>query len=163
MVTRLQYKKGDLFANLPTDKNVMIPHVCNDINDWGSGFVLAINGYSMKPKEEYHRFMENMKKCGNASTLGITNIVRLEDGNAVANMVAQHSHIQKGEDHPLRYFALMECMRQVRAAMGGKRCIKDIYCPKFGSDRARGSWDAIERMIIECWLDKGINVTVFEL
>ena len=163
MVARLRYKKGDLFANLPEDRSVMIPHVCNDIDDWGSGFVLAVNKYSMVPKQKYHNFMESMRICNNASALGTTNIVRLDNGNVVANMIAQHSHIQKGEEHPLRYFALMECMRQVRTAMTGKNSPSEIYCPKFGSDRARGHWPTIERMIMECWLNKGIDVTVFEL
>jgi hypothetical protein len=160
--SKLTYKKGDLFKNLP-DSPVMIAHVCNNVDSWGAGFVLAINKYSMLPKQKYHEYMANMKKCNNSPTIGSTNFVRLDDGNMIANMIAQNSHIQRGEQHPLRYFALMECMRQVRANTNGKYNPHEIYCPKFGSDRARGHWPAIERMIIECWVDKGIDVTVFEL
>jgi len=162
MAAKLKYKKGDLFANLP-DHPVMIPHVCNDEGKWGSGFVLAVNKYSSLPKDRYLTHIENMKRCGNADSLGTTTIARIEDGNYVANMITERGIAREKGDHPLRYFHLMECMKQVRANMNGKNAPKEIYCPKFGSDRAGGHWPTIERMIIECWLDKGIDVTVFEL
>lgn len=160
-IANIHYKKGDLFANLPDDKKVMIPHVCNDIGAWGSGFVLAVSKYSDKPKEDYLRFIKNIADSYlDATALGVTCFSRLDNGNVVANMVAQTGI---GGKHPLRYFQLMECMRQVRRNMNGKYFPDEIYCPKFGSGLAGGHWPTIERMIIECWVDKGIDVTVFEL
>jgi len=160
MAAELKYIKGDLFQNLPKDRKVMIPHVCNDIGAWGAGFVIAIDTYSEKPKQDYHNFLASMKKCGNADPLGSINNSWIEDGNIVSNMIAQRGVDGK---HPLRYFALMECMRKVRANMNGKHSPDEIYCPKFGSGLAGGNWCAIERMIIECWVDNDINVKVFEL
>jgi hypothetical protein len=112
---------------------------------------------------DYHNFMDHMKKCNAYTTLGTTNISRPDDKVMVANMIAQHRHIGVGEKRPIRYVALMECMRKVKLCMNGKYGPKEIYCPKFGSDRARGHWPTIEALIEEIWVDKAIDVTVFEL
>lgn len=37
-----------------------------------------------------------------------------------------------------------------------------IHCPKFGSLRAGGNWEFILELINETWVDRGINVTIYE-
>jgi len=81
-----------------------------------------------------------------------------------------------GGPKPLQYAALGACMIQVvkRNHMAGNRGQFDpgydgerhnffeIWCPKFGSGLAGGSWPHIEEMIRETWVESfGIDVTVF--
>ncbi len=42
---QIKYIEGDLFSLLPFDEPTtkVIPHVCNDIGAWGSGFVIAVS------------------------------------------------------------------------------------------------------------------------
>jgi hypothetical protein len=39
----------------------------------------------------------------------------------------------------------------------------EIHAPKFGAGLACGNWDFIEELINECWIGRGIPVTIYEL
>ena len=156
------------------DKNIIIPHVCNDINAWGAGFVLALNkAFGPKAKESYHFWGDTVDWLSNEADvkivspvkhqfmLGATQFVRVQPKLVIANMVAQ-SGTGKGIDGrpPIRYGALAFCMDAV--AVKAAQFKAEIHCPKFGSDLAGGDFKIIEQMIKEIWVDSGIDVTVYE-
>ncbi len=164
---------------------IIIPHICNDDNAWGAGFVVAVTkAFGRQAEDAYHYWGDNgrwvaklhsiehphvkvfapdgLTTASVAFALGATQFVRLADKKTViANMIGQHKiGIDKDGRPPIRYGALVDCMRSVRnvATLAGA----EIHCPKFGSDLAGGNWDAISDMILEFWVDNGINVTVYE-
>lgn len=156
----INVKQGNLFENL-IDYTV-VPHVTNDCGYYSSGFVAGITKcFGTKPKESYQVALKN--KYGG---LGYTNFCAIKHKSmniTVANMCAQHGvwgqsignvRIEK----PIRYGALIDCMRQVRDYC--KKHNRGISCPKFGSLRAGGEWSEIRHIIEEIWGD--LDVTVWE-
>lgn len=162
IMASLEYKKGDLFLNLEKDKKILIAHIANDLGEMGGGFADGLTKNLPENKTKYKNDIANTLLC-NGDPLGTVSFYQHSYNLRVANMVAQHRHIGVGEKRPIRYVALMECMRKVKLCMNGKYGPEEIYCPKFGSDRARGHWPTIEALIEELWVSKGIDVTVFEL
>jgi hypothetical protein len=84
-------------------------------------------------------------------------------------MIAQHETIRQN-DKPIRYAALIQCMAGIRDHVLARNKVlqwhgqqSQIHCPKFGSDRARGSWEFIEELIDELWCANNIPVTVYQL
>ncbi len=164
----IKYVKGDIFSSIPKNMNILIPHVCNDVGGWGSGFVLAVSKFSKEPENQYRSwFKDNETSAITSNTdfkLGETQIV--DCGNIqVANMIAQHKTISHGEMVPIRYWALTRCMMYIAHKMKQRTVVhaSEIWCPHFGSGLACGRWDFIETLIKEIWVDAGIPVTVFEL
>lgn len=144
---------GDLFKDIPKNKHILIPHVCNDIYLMARGFVVPLCLRWPHVKELYK---------SEQAPLGTTQFVEAEKNDVfrivVANMIAQHETIRTIEK-PIRYLALANCMSQVRDF-----CLEnnfEIICPRFGSDYAKGNWAFIEELIDEIW--DGIPVTVHSL
>ena len=149
---------------------VIIAHVCNDISGWGAGFVLALNkAFGDLPRETYisdcrSSIPENNLRRVSYAAVDENDKTRL----IIANMIAQHKFIDPEKNpRPLRYDALVQCMLGVAAYIEGLRMFEDlgpitIHCPKFGSALAGGNWEFIEKLIEDCWLSEGIDVTVYE-
>jgi hypothetical protein len=163
--------KGDVTSPQMERGVALICHVCNDLGVMGAGVALAISKKFPKVKEHYvhkiNMFEENIMALGetdvcNHSVTGNTNIW-------VANMIAQHN-IYPNEKKPIRYEALIRCMGYIASVVeyynddientiNGEM---EIHCPKFGSLRSGGTWEFILELIEEMWINKGINVTVYE-
>ena len=171
----IRYVKGDLFDALPVyhgislDRKILIPHICNDIGGWGSGFVVAVSKYCVGPENDYRNWFKGEPSShahisNKTFGLGETQLSHCKSAY-IANMVAQHKTITKGESVPIRYSALVRCMMYVQYKMKQTDVLtaQEIWCPKFGSGLAKGKWDFIEALIKEIWVDSGIPVTVFEI
>jgi len=177
--------RGDATCPQFTHKNeiAIIPHVCNSINAWGAGFVMALSAKDKTPEICYKSMFNPIPAPSNEKDmLGRVSFASFgpasyyEYGNEVkkcksqifvANMIAQSG--TKGTsnyDIPLRYEALIKCMKKV-AEWIKKRSNRDnnnyvIHAPKFGSDLAGGNWDFILELIREIWLESGISVVIYE-
>lgn len=163
---------------------IIIPHICNDDNAWGAGFVLALSkAFGRLAEDAYHCWGDNdiwvsssnakefphvkvfapegLTNDSVAFALGATQFVKLPDKKTViANMIGQHGCGFRDGRPPIRYGALADCMQSVRnVALMAKA---EIHCPKFGSDLSGGDWKTVEQLILEFWVDNGINVTVYE-
>ena len=155
----LTHRKGDLFAALSQNDSwtpIVVSHIVNNARQWGAGFVIPLGQFYPKAKEKYLSWSKTF-----GLRLGRTQIVNVSNSLVyVANMVAQ-DNTSVGPDfgRPLRYLALIECMKSVAKFSVGYQ----IWCPKFGSGIAGGDWNFIEELIKEIWIAKGINVTVFTL
>jgi len=164
---KLNYIKGDCLSPAVInrkDKVIFIPHVCNDVGGWGSGFVLAINKVSMKPREEYRIFsrLDDFK-------LGQIQKVLINDNVFVVNMIAQrdcggrlsHEGILLGIPN-LRYDSLHECLLRLKIEI---KLLKEnvVVCsPKFGSGLAGGDWNKIEALILKVFSDMDLDWEVYE-
>jgi hypothetical protein len=180
----INYEVGDCLEFPDKGGKVyVVPHVCNDIGGWGSGFVVAISKKYNKPERLYRMWHSqgSWNQFGRdvPFALGEIQIAKADDGVFVANMIAQHNTI-KTDGKPIRYRHLANTMSSV-----GKFCqvyqkqINDklvamgkdensvevvIRCPMFGSGLAGGDWKFIEELIDEIWIgDYDLEVTVCAL
>lgn len=159
----IKYKQGDLFKYISNDeKSKIICHIVNDVGCWGSGFVVPLGRYFPKSKLEYLSSVEKSKKV-NLPLLGYCQIVDCSMKTYVANMCAQtgimsHSTGDRAKvnNKPIRYTALVDCMRYVADFVELNDC--EIHCPRFGSDRAGGNWEFIEELIEEIWGDFEVRI-----
>ncbi len=170
-MSKLTYVKGDLFKSITGKTPILVPHICNDIGGWGSGFVVAVSKFDRTAENAYRSWFVRKQSISVMSSnleLGATQLVWCKDKVDIVNMVAQHNTIAVGEKTPIRYWALSKCMKWLAdKVLAGEETnstnAKEIWCPRFGAGLARGNWDFIETLIKEIWVDAGIPVTVFEL
>lgn len=176
-----RYIHGDLFEHeYDPARTTVIAHVCNDQGVMGSGFVVPLAKHFPWAKEAYvNWFKDNPLQLGaellgevGSPGRGQTQMVTVKskerqtrygpkdfaDRICVANMVAQ----DLGSERPLYYNDLVKCMEQV-AHSDEIQCGGEIICPMFGSALAGGDWRFIEELITDCWLMRGIQVTVYYL
>jgi hypothetical protein len=162
----IKYVKGDLFKLIP-DCPVVIPHVCNNQNKWGRGFVVPLIAHYQKARIDFDEW--SRKKCWfDASQhqlipygLGYTQIVNVDKHVYVANMIAQVFYVKDGgirQTRPLYYNKLCDCMEQVAKFCQDNQIA--ILAPKFGSELAGGNWEFVEKLIEDIW--SGIDVTIVE-
>lgn len=150
----IKYIEGDLFKHVESlPKPVAIPHVCNDLGHWGKGFVVPLA--KAFPEARFAFLDWSMNKLNEKQfVLGNTQLVQ-ELEVVIFNMVAQH---KTGGVRPLRYNALAKCMDFV-----GEMCLLPklpIVAPMFGAGLAGGDWNFIEKLIQDCWLNIGLDVTI---
>jgi hypothetical protein len=150
-------KKLVLSGNLGS--SVIIPHVCNNVRGFGSGFALAVrNAFPevaanfdllTKPPLGYVQYVETVK-----SPLHNHRLI-------FANMVAQNGIINpKTNPRPLNYEALVNCMVNVRNYIKNSGFDKvELHCNKFGSQLAGGDWAFISDLIDDIW--KNIPVVIY--
>jgi O-acetyl-ADP-ribose deacetylase (regulator of RNase III) len=136
----LHYIIGD--ATEPIGKPAVVCHVCNDINGWGRGFVIALSKKNKGPEEAYHRWYRDDRAT---FALGAIQIVSFAEGVKVANMIAQHDVRWDGKIPPIRYDALEQCLESVYRYCSTNK--SSLHMPRIGADLAGGDWPTIEAII----------------
>jgi hypothetical protein len=131
--------------------------VNNDIGAWGSGFVLAVSKRWPEPEQDYREwFTENPRPA-----LGQVSLVRVEDDLWVANMIAQRGIRWIDGVPPIRYGALECCLEWV--AEEALSLGASVHGPRFGSALAGGDWRRIEDIIQRELVNRGVDVTIYDL
>ena len=165
---KLEYIEGDITKPQKLkDQAVIIPHVCNNRGGYGKGVALAIAKRWPQAKKDYIEYYYRTFDGKIDTTkvypemLGTWTCTEIKNELIyIFNMVAQDGYRSKDNPKPLKYIPLGKCMKEV-----GKLALHydaEIHCPKFGSELAGGDWNIIEDMIGHFWIDKGINVIVYE-
>ena len=135
-----QYIIGD--ATRPKGSgNKIIAHVCNDIGGWGRGFVLAVSRRWKKPEEEYRRWHAQR----NDFALGEVQLVEVESGLWVANMVGQHDIHTRGGVPPVRYEALEQCLTKL--ALLAREHHASVHMPRIACGLAGGTWEKVQPIV----------------
>lgn len=164
----IQYCRGDVLVPLNRGhRHVVIPHVCNDAGGWGAGFTGNLSRAWPEPEAAYRQVAER------GLMLGITQFVETpgrrwlqhEQRVTVANMVAQRGFrglpsVGRTSRPPLRYGALAACMNQV--AMFAAEHAAAIHAPWFGTDLAGGHPATIDQLVWELWVERGLEVLMYE-
>lgn len=135
-MSKITYVIGDALKPIINDGRRFIVHIVNDIKLWGSGFVLAINNVSPKPREAYLSW-ENAR-------LGDIQIVDIGNDVYIVNMMAQKNTWPIYGMPPIRYEALRECFLRLKEVLTET---DTIHGPRLGSTRSGGSWKIIEKII----------------
>jgi len=167
---RIMYTKNNLFEAIDyivsnnSSYTIVVPHVCNNINTFGSGFTYHIQKHYPIVKENFHLL-------GKKSALGYTQFVEVRHNKKInskiifANMIAQNGTISKSNNRPLNYAALVRCMLDIKRFIDISKSDNDsnveIHAPKFGSGLAGGNWNFIENLIEDIWSDT--NVFIYTL
>ena len=151
---KIQYVEGDLFAGIKEEKDpIFICHVVNCRGRFGAGFVVPLTKFFPQVRKEY---LELYTTRG--LVLGQTQFVKVQENPAiiVCNMIAQ----TLGGERPLYYNHLASCMDAVaRKVPEGEK----VVCPLFGSSLAGGNSLFIQELMLDCWIKRGIPVTVYYL
>jgi len=149
----ISYITGDVTCPQGDGLKILI-HIVNNLGGWGRGVVVAISRRWVKPEQSYrlwHAKDDNF-------TLGMVQLVRVQDDLIVANMVAQNGYSYK--DNPaIDYNALRTCLSKV--AKRAKELGAKIIAPRLGCGLACGTWTEVEQILQETMDD--LDVTVYDL
>lgn len=153
----LRYRKGD--ATFPHGGgHKIIMHVCNNLGGWGAGFVLALSKRWKLPEQEYRKWHAGKQKFN----LGEVQFVFVQTDIEIANMLAQHGYRLSDSDDPVIELKNLEkCLESVykHAFDNGST----VHAPRIGCGLAGLSWAQVEPLIKKHLIDKGIDVTVYNL
>lgn len=143
----------------------VIPHCCNTLGVMGAGVALGLRKKWEKVWTSYKE-LEDMSSNGLKNRLGEVCFAKVEDNIVVANMIGQDGTVSESNPKPVKYWALLYCMKEILATLGRTADRRDkipvFHCPKFGSDLAGGNWELIEELIRETWVDRGFDVVIYE-
>jgi O-acetyl-ADP-ribose deacetylase (regulator of RNase III) len=165
----LKYLKGD--ATVPQAKGPkLIIHISNDAGGWGAGFVLAISKRWSEPEAMYRQWYRQRDPIHNPEPtaivmtsgrfqLGETQLVLVQPGVAVVNMVAQAGTRTGSKGPPIRYDALRTCLERVNDYAETFKA--SVHCPRIGCGLAGGKWDMVEPVIQETLKDRDVYVYDF--
>jgi len=154
-MSEIQYLSGD--ATRPVgDGQKIIVHCCNNVNAWGSGFVISLSRRWKEPERQYHCWYRSKQ----AFSLGNVQFIRVEDDILVANLIGQKGILSKGGVAPVRYGALRKGLDKVaqKASMSNA----SVHMPRMGCCRAGGLWETVEAIVKETLSDQDINVYVYD-
>lgn len=156
MIDQINYVIGD--ATEPkADGNKVIAHICNDIGAWGAGFVMAL---SAKWKEPEERYLETYNL--NYISLGKVQLVKVTNNTRVANLVAQESIGFKNGREPIRYDALVVCLRKLTTALLSSKDSFSVHMPRIGCGLGGGRWEIVAPIVNIELCERGIPVTVYD-
>ena len=150
----IRYVVGD--ATAPEGDGLrVIAHLCNDAGGWGAGFVLAVSRRWPEPERRYRE----ASRLATGLRLGDVQIVRVEPGIVVANLIAQSGFPAPGRPCAVDYGALRCCL--VEVALWAHEHDASVHLPRIGCGIAGGSWDRVEPLVAR--VASRVPVTVYDL
>jgi hypothetical protein len=138
---------------------VFVPHVCNNIDLFETGFAAQVAEKYPNVKTDYHLLGRNFL----SANLGYCQIIKVYEEPKYRhklffiNMIAQNGIKNYSNPRPLNYFALGQSMYKIsqyihmNTGFLEKNEKIEIHCPKFGSGLAGGNWNFISELINDIW------------
>lgn len=141
----------------------IVPHVCNNVNLFNSGFASMIMERFPIVKENFH-MLGNSAKLGTNQYISVYKNIKNNNEIIFCNMICQNSVYNQNNHRPLNYAALVYSMVEMKHYITKYKHINEnipieIHCPKFGTGLSGGNWKFIEELIDDVW--KGINTFVY--
>jgi hypothetical protein len=168
----LQISKKDIFQSAKLivkskelGSNVIIPHVCNNIDSFGAGFAASVSKEYPDIKHNYHLLGRKFLKehPGYVQFIDVEYEKQYNRRLIVANMIAQNGLRSPSNPRPLNYAYLTKSMLDIKkfilANFNSENPV-EIHCPKFGSGLSGGNWKFIENLIEDIWGE--YKVVVYE-
>ena len=155
---RLKYVKGD--CTIPeSGGHRMIIQINNDLGVYGAGLSGAISKRWPIVAQEYRRWYRSQTNFKGGQVQEVT----VQSDTSVVNMIAQHGIMVQAsaDDLPIRYEQLAQCLEKV--AIIAKENNSSIHTGRIGAGLAGGDWAVIEQILIEKLINKGINVSIYDL
>lgn len=158
---RVTYVEGD--ATRPVGDGVrVIAHCCNNIGKWGAGFVVALSKAYQRPEAVYREWDARCRAKGETLPLGGVQCVPVGGDVFVANIIGQEGVGRSKAGPPIRYDAVRAGLRSLREMLRGTPTAS-VHMPRMGAGLAGGEWSAIERIVVDELVSKGVPVTVYDL
>lgn len=156
-MNEIVYAVGD--ATLPQGQGPgIIAHVCNDIGQWGKGFVLPLGKRYPDAEKQYREWFQQKDP---PFALGWVQFVQVAPELWVANMIGQRGIARRGGLPPVRYDALREFLRCVgEFALEHKAYVQ---MPRIGCGLAGGKWEEVSKVVEEELVSHGLFVLVLDL
>jgi O-acetyl-ADP-ribose deacetylase (regulator of RNase III) len=155
----IKYVTGDTLEP-QGDGNKIIAHICNNKGRWGRGFVVALSNKWELPEKSYRHWAKGADDMPDF-TLGMTQLVQVEDDTYVCNMIGQHDTKPYGNIPPIRYDRVRQCLNKL--ATHAKQQEASVHIPRIGCGLAGGTWQVIEGLIKETLLAQDVEVVVYTL
>jgi len=153
---RIYMVNGD--ATKPRGKgNKIIAQVINTSGGLGFGFGRSMSKTWPQSKKAIMHWMEEKTDF----ELGKSKFTQLSEDIYVYQMLAQKGIFPRGDNIPLRYDSLRECLLELEIV--AKQYNASVHMPQIGAGQAKGDWSIIEGMIYEILIAKGISVTIYVL
>lgn len=172
----IEYKIGDLFdcVDWKTSTIKLIPHCCNNIGRFGSGFAGAVAKRHPHVQQRYFDWFQEQVDfaSGKPFALGEFQSVQLDPAfgrSFIVNMIGQNGVVGPDNRKPVKYGYLQRCVedigKMVQHFNGHNKVSQDVeICTvKFGAGLAGGEWPIIEEFLLDSWVSRGIKVTIFDL
>ncbi|EBF5196996.1 macro domain-containing protein [Listeria monocytogenes] len=154
-MTQITYLKGD--ATNPMAKgNTIIAHICNDVDGWGKGFVLAISRKWKEPEKAYRKWYKDR----NDFKLGEVQLIPVTDYISICNMIGQKGTKTGSKGAPIRYEAVESCLEKLSEI--AKEQQASIHMPRIGCGLAGGKWEIIEPIIRKTLIANDIEVYIYD-
>ncbi len=166
----ITYIKGD--ATVPQAKGTkIIAHIVNTEGKWGKGFVLAVSSRWPRPEAMYRQWHHQRDAIFDAEPgqivmtsgrfeLGQAQLVMVERGLAVVNMVAQFGTKTGSKGPPIRYDALESTLKLLSSWATSFNA--SVHMPRIGTGLAQGDWRIIEPLIKTALNDVPVYVYDYE-
>ena len=152
----IEVVRGDATAPSGEAPRIIV-HICNDIGGWGAGFVLALSRRWKQPEAAYRAWYATKDP---PFALGEVQLVEVEPGLYVANMIGQEGIRARDGVPPIRYDAVERCLGKV-AEMAAERGAS-VHMPRIGCGLAGGEWSEIEARIERTLVAASIPTTVYD-
>jgi hypothetical protein len=138
---------------------VIVPHVCNNIDQFGGGFAAQVAQHYPSVKSNYHMLGKSFLKAnlGYSQILNVYEDAKYKHRLIFVNMISQNGLKGKTNPRPLNYLALVKSMNLVshyitmNTGWVKKTEQVEIHAPKFGSGLAGGNWNFISDLIDDIW------------
>jgi len=153
---RITYLHGNAVEAQGPEMKV-IAHVVNDkTSNWGG------HGFAPQLRQRFPGLQEDFREWAEGPSglaLGRIHLHEVEPGLRVCTMVAQHGYGARAAKIPLRYAALEECLRRLRAEL--QKNSASVHMPRIGAGQGGGDWSVIEEMIGRQLFGVAIGVNVY--
>lgn len=138
--------------------NRIVAFIVNDKTPrWGAGFALAVRRKWPHVQDEFVKWVDK-----NPSNLKLGNIhaIEIEPTLVAVALIAQRGYGDSPKPR-IRYNGLYETLKKL--ADLAKEQNASIHMPRIGSGQARGHWPIIAEMIEQSLINRGIDVTIYDL
>lgn len=134
--------------------NVLVPHVCNNIDLFGAGFAQNVADRYPIVKADYHMLGKTFLKnnLGHSQFIKVYEEPKYKHKLYFVNMISQNGIRSPSNNRPLNYAALARSMLQLVQFINQNKSEQfEIHAPKFGSGLAGGNWSFISCLIEDIW------------
>ncbi len=150
----LTYKKGDLMEFTED----AFGHGCNCFKAMGSGVALAVK----RVYPELYK-ADQFDERESEGRLGMFTFSELSNKKMGYNIYSQFKYgVCRPGNVKVQYDKLKSALVLVCEDMKNRNLLS-LALPKIGCGLAGGSWDIVEKILIEVSNSEGINITVYEL
>lgn len=174
-MAKVHYLVGDATSPVLFDGKNVIVHCCNTIGAWGAGFVIPLAAKYPQSKKDYQKFISDEQKAFknrpldielekemfSRKILGRIAYTEVSDSLGIANLIGQDGIYSKDGQVPIRYEALRTGFSRIINSFKNHKLT--IHCPRIGAGLAGGIWSDIEKLLIEEFVEKGVDVYVYDL